>query len=137
MTSHSGTVVAVDIGGSGLRLQTYAGRPGPVLTAPGARVGAGGIDVAALLADARSLLRGAATEDASGAVTPEVVVWSMRGLLFLADRASVLRSVVEGLGARRTIVVSDAVAGLVGATGRIGPGAVVARSEERRVGKEC
>ena len=50
----------------------------------------------------------------------------MRGLLFLADRADVLRTVVEGLGARRTVVVSDAVAGLVGATGRIGPGAVAA-----------
>lgn len=126
-TSHGGgTVVAVDIGGSGLRLQTYAGRPGPVLTAPGARVGAGGIDVAALVADARSLLGRAGGEDVSGAVPPEVVVWSMRGLLFLADRADVLRTVVEGLGARRTVVVSDAVAGLVGATGRIGPGAVVA-----------
>ncbi|GAA2499986.1 N-acetylglucosamine kinase [Terrabacter carboxydivorans] len=143
--SRPGTVVAVDVGGSGLRLQTYAVRPGPVLTAPGVRVGAAGIDVAALVADARSLLvtgavaGGGATEGAEGAggddrvdgspcstTRPEVVVWSMRGLLFLADRAEVLRTVAEGLGARRTVVVSDAVAGLVGATGHIGPGAVVA-----------
>lgn len=125
-TSAPGTVVAVDVGGSGLRLQSYAVGPGPVLAAPGARVGAGGIDVAALVADARSLLDAGAGEIASSARAPEVLAWSMRGLLFLADRTDVLRTVAEGLGARRTIVVSDAVAGLVGATGRIGPGAVVA-----------
>ena len=120
------TVVAVDVGGSGLRLQSYAVSPGPVLTAAGVRVGAGGIDVPALVADARWLLATYGDESASGAVTPEVVVWSMRGLLFLADRDEVLRTVTEGLGARRTVVVSDAVANLVGATGRIAPGAVVA-----------
>jgi N-acetylglucosamine kinase-like BadF-type ATPase len=118
------TVVAVDVGGSGLRLQTYAVGPGAVRTAPGVRVGAGGIDVPALVTDARLLL--AAEQSASAAMVPEVVVWSMRGLLFLADRAAVLRAVRDGLGARRTVVVSDAVANLVGATGRIGPGAVVA-----------
>ncbi|GAA2030484.1 BadF/BadG/BcrA/BcrD ATPase family protein [Terrabacter terrae] len=136
MTGRPGTVVAVDVGGSGLRLQTYAAGPGPVVTAPGARVGAAGIDVAALVADARSLLAHTAARPArddpapdgcSGATTaPEVVVWSMRGLLFLADRAAVLAAVVAGLDARRTVVVSDAVANLVGATGRIGAGAVVA-----------
>ena len=125
--SEGARVVAVDVGGSGLRLQQeYDAGPGPVLTAPGVRVGAGGIDVAALVADARSLLATAADGRGSGAPAPEVVVWSMRGLLFLADRAEVLRTVVEGLGAHRTVVVSDAVANLVGATGRIGPGAVVA-----------
>lgn len=117
-------LVAVDVGGSGLRLQTYAGSPGPVRTAPGVRVGAGGIDVAALVADARRLLDD--HEPASAATQPAAVVWSMRGLLFLADRAEVLRTVVQGLGARRTVVASDAVANLVGATGRVGPGAVVA-----------
>ncbi|CAN7227120.1 hypothetical protein LJR027_000723 [Terrabacter sp. LjRoot27] len=117
------TVVAVDVGGSGLRLQSYAASPGPVLTAPGVRVGSGGIDIAALVSDARSLL---ATTGATGLPRPAVVVWSMRGLLFLADRSEVLRTVAEGLGADRTVVVSDAVANLVGATGRIGPGAVVA-----------
>lgn len=126
MTSAPGTVVAVDVGGSGLRLTTYAAGPGPVLTAPGARVGAGGIDVAALVADARSLLETAGAASAPQDEAPDVVVWSMRGLLFLADRSAVLAAVVAGLRARRTVVVSDAVANLVGAAGRIGPGAVVA-----------
>ncbi|GAB3872294.1 N-acetylglucosamine kinase [Terrabacter terrigena] len=123
MSEPTDTVVAVDVGGSGLRLQTYAGSPGPVRTAAGVRVGAGGIDVPALVGDARRILDDGLT---SAAGPPAVVVWSMRGLLFLADRAEVLRTVVHGLGARRTVVVSDAVANLVGATGRIGPGAVVA-----------
>ena len=51
----------------------------------------------------------------------------MRGLIGLSDpdcRAAV-RS-VRRLGARRTVVASDAVTGLVGALGRVGPGAVVA-----------
>ncbi|GAA5020265.1 BadF/BadG/BcrA/BcrD ATPase family protein [Terrabacter aeriphilus] len=127
----TGPLVAVDVGGSGLRLRTGAGTPGPVLTAPGARVGAGGIDVPALVSDARALLASAdARSDAPSGATdparPDVLVWSMRGLLFLADRAEVMRTVAEGLGARRTVVVSDAVAGLVGATGRVAPGAVVA-----------
>ncbi|MER7072065.1 BadF/BadG/BcrA/BcrD ATPase family protein [Terrabacter sp. NPDC000476] len=123
----TGPLVAVDVGGSGLRLRKDAGTPGPVLTAPGVRVGAGGIDVPALVRDARSLL--ASAEGHSGAtdpIRPDVLVWSTRGLLFLADRAAVMRTVAEGLGARCTVVVSDAVAGLVGATGRVGPGAVVA-----------
>lgn len=120
-------MVAVDVGGSGLRLTTYAAGRGPVRTAAGARVGVGGIDLASLVADARALLDADEKATAAGQPeTPEVVVWSMRGLLFLADRAEVLRTVAAGLGARRTVVVSDAVANLVGATGRIGPGAVVA-----------
>lgn len=128
MTADPGTVVAVDVGGSGLRLTTYAAGPGPVLTAPGARVRGIGIDVAALVADARSLLAAASDQGAArgAATSPDVVVWSMRGLLFLADRSAVLAAVVTGLGAGRTVVVSDAVANLVGATGRLGPGAVVA-----------
>ena len=91
MSERAGAVVAVDVGGSGLRLTTYAGSPGPVLTAPGVRVGSGGIDVAALVADARSLSASAAAESASGAVPPEVVVWSMRGLLFLVVAQLALR----------------------------------------------
>ncbi|HEY9496101.1 MAG TPA: BadF/BadG/BcrA/BcrD ATPase family protein [Intrasporangium sp.] len=114
-------IVAVDVGGSGLRLQSYAAGLGPVRTAPGARVGSTGIDVPSLVADAGRLL------DAEGhPEAPEVVVWSMRGLLFLADRAEVLAQVREGLGGRRTVVVSDAVASLVGAVSGLRPGAVVA-----------
>lgn len=124
MSEPTDLVVAVDVGGSGLRLRAYAGSQGPVRTAPGVRVGSSGIDVPALVTDARRLLDADGSTAAAGA--PEIVVWSMRGLLFLADRTEVLRTVVEGLGARRTVVVSDAVANLVGAMGRIGPGAVVA-----------
>lgn len=112
--------MAVDVGGSGLRVQTYAAGPGPVRSAPGARVGSAGIDVAQLVADARRLL------DAGSPVTAEVVVWSMRGLLFLADRAEVLAQVRQGLPSPRTVVASDAVTSLVGAVGEVRPGAVVA-----------
>ncbi|HEY7717394.1 MAG TPA: BadF/BadG/BcrA/BcrD ATPase family protein [Pedococcus sp.] len=114
-------VVGVDVGGSGLRLRCgYAAGPGPVLGAPGVRIGAGGIDVAALATDARRLLDGA------GVPAPDVVVWGMRGLLFLADRREVLRTVAGTLGAARTVVASDAVTNLVGAVGGLRPGAVVA-----------
>lgn len=114
-------VVAVDVGGSGLRLQwSYAGQPGPVASAPGARIRSGGIDVPALAADAARLLtEGGVTEVAA-------VCWSQRGLLFLSDPREVVRIVVATLGAGRTAVVSDAVASLVGAVGGVRPGAVVA-----------
>ena len=123
-----GPVVAVDIGGSGLRLQTsYAGRPGPVRTAPGVRIGSAGIDVAAVVSDARRLLGEELAADPSRAAgPPAVVVWSMRGLLFLADRGEVMRQVRGGLAGTTTVVVSDAVANLVGAVGELRPGAVVA-----------
>jgi N-acetylglucosamine kinase-like BadF-type ATPase len=112
----------------------HDGRPGPVRTAPGVRIEPGGIDVAALVRAARDLLVEAAAEEPgaakaaeeAGASVLDVVVWSMRGLLFLADRHEVLRTVRSGLGARRTVVVSDAVANLVGALGGVRPGAVVA-----------
>ncbi|MGA8979453.1 MAG: BadF/BadG/BcrA/BcrD ATPase family protein, partial [Pedococcus sp.] len=113
---------AVDIGGSGLRVQvSYGAQPGPVRTAPGVRIQPDGIDVPALTAAAQSLVA-----DEVGAGAPDVVVWSMRGLLFLADRAEVMRTVRSSLGAGRTVVVSDAVANLVGALGGLRPGAVVA-----------
>lgn len=114
-------VVGVDVGGSGLRVQCrYADGPGPVLAGTGARVGTAGIDVSALAADARSLL------DDAGVAEPDVVVWGMRGLLFLADRSEVLAQVQAVLGAQRTVVTSDAVTSLVGAIGGLRPGAVVA-----------
>lgn len=122
----SPAVVAVDVGGSGLRLQaSYAVHPGPVRTAPGARVGSAGIDVAGLVSSARHLLEEELGPEAAPRSRPHVVVWSMRGLLMLADRAAVLDA-VAGLGGRDTVVVSDAVAGLVGAIGGVRPGAVVA-----------
>ena len=113
--------MGVDVGGSGLRVQCrYADGAGPVLAGTGARVGTAGIDVAALAADARGLL------DDVGATEPDVVVWGMRGLLFLADRSEVLAKVHAVLGARRTVVTSDAVTSLAGAIGGLRPGAVVA-----------
>jgi N-acetylglucosamine kinase-like BadF-type ATPase len=122
-------VVAVDVGGSGLRLQVaYAGVPGPVGTAAGVRIGSTGIDVPAAVADARALLESelGSSLDVERGNRPAVVVWSMRGLLFLADRSAVVRQVQEGLGGAATVVVSDAVANLVGAVGDLRPGAVVA-----------
>ena len=114
-------IVGVDVGGSGLRVQSrYAAGPGPVLTGPGVRVGPDGIDVGALARDARELLDGA------GVAEPDVVVWGMRGLLFLADREEVLREVHSVVGGRRTVVASDAVTNLVGAVGGLRQGAVVA-----------
>lgn len=117
-------IVAVDVGGSGLRLVVGSvaegGPVGPVLEAPGARVGGDGIDVEALAADAGALVRRVAFGQ------PEAVCWSMRGLLFLAHPTEVVAAVAAAVGARRTAVVSDAVANLVGALGEVMPGAVVA-----------
>ncbi|GAA4711805.1 BadF/BadG/BcrA/BcrD ATPase family protein [Pedococcus ginsenosidimutans] len=123
MSSGGGScVAAVDIGGSGLRVQVCRdGRPGPVRTAPGVRIQPGGIDVPTLALAARGLLA-----EEGGPQAPDVVVWSMRGLLFLADRVEVMRTVRSTLGAGRTVVVSDAVANLVGALGGLRPGAVMA-----------
>ncbi len=121
--------MAVDVGGSGLRLTSVDASATPdapltIRTADGVRLGAKGIDVPALVASARGLLFG---DDASGAdLTDSAVVWSMRGLLFLADRDAVLDAVATGLRAGHTVVVSDAVANLVGALGGVRPGAVVA-----------
>lgn len=121
-----GAVVGVDVGGSGLRLQSaYAGELSPVFTAPGARIGERGVDVAALAADAARLL----SEGGVGVGTDvpiDAVCWSQRGLLFLSDPTDVVSTVVSALGAARTAVVSDAVASLVGALGSVRPGAVVA-----------
>ncbi len=117
----SGAVVGVDVGGSGLRLQwSYAGQPGPVLTAPGVRIGSGGVDVEALAEDAARLLHEGGVDEVAA------VCWSQRGLLFLSDPVEVVRVVSRSLGAARTAVVSDAVASLVGALGGVRPGAVVA-----------
>ena len=117
----SPAVVGVDVGGSGLRLQiSYAGQPGPVLTAPGVRIGSEGVDVEALAADAAALLAERGVGDVAA------VCWSQRGLLFLSDPREVVRVVSTTLRAERTAVVSDAVASLVGALGGVRPGAVVA-----------
>ncbi|KGN30294.1 BadF/BadG/BcrA/BcrD type ATPase [Knoellia sinensis KCTC 19936] len=115
-------IVGVDVGGSGLRLQwSYAGQTSSVVTAPGARIGSGGVDVAALATDAAKLL----ARGGVGLGDVEAACWSQRGLVFLSDPVEVLELVASALGARRTVVVSDAVASLVGALGSVRPGAVV------------
>lgn len=118
-SGHRVPIVAVDVGGSGLRLTTWtdAAQPGPVRSASGARVGASGVDLDALIADAKKLL---------GEDRPEILVWSMRGLLFLSDTANVAGTLANQLKAKTTVVVSDALANLVGAIGDLVPGAVVA-----------
>ncbi len=120
--------MAVDVGGSGLRLVVSRdGDVGAVRRAPGARVGSGGVDVAALASDAARLLADAGPEVAlTAGERPDAVCWSMRGLLHLADPADVLAAVDAALRPRACAVVSDAVANLVGALGGLRPGAVVA-----------
>lgn len=122
--------MAVDVGGSGLRLVVCrGGSVGPVQRAPGARVRADGVDVAALASDAARLLERAGAEggpDVAAGERPDAVCWSMRGLLHLADPVDVLAAVDAALLPRACAVVSDAVANLVGALGGLRPGAVVA-----------
>jgi N-acetylglucosamine kinase-like BadF-type ATPase len=114
-------VLGVDVGGSGLRaLRVGPGGPqAPPLQGDGAAITAVGIDVERLLSVVM-------TYDDVHAQRPDVVVWSMRGLVGLSDPDSVLSQVRSRLGACTTVVASDAVTGLVGALGRVGPGAVVA-----------
>ncbi len=117
MSGASAAAVAVDVGGSGLRVRVGDGEP---LVGSGARVAPGGIDVGALVADTRRLLAVAGVEEVGS------LVWAMRGLLSLADPAAVVAEVRRGLRPVRLAVVSDAVANLVGALGGVRSGAVVA-----------
>ena len=114
-------VLGVDVGGSGLRaLRMGPGGPqGTPLQSDGAAITPRGIDVERLVSVVM-------TYDDVHEQRPDVVVWSMRGLVGLSDPDSVLLQVRSRLGGRLTVVASDAVTGLVGALGRVGPGAVVA-----------
>lgn len=85
----------------------------------GAAITAGGIDLEPLIASVVAF-------DSQHRRSPDVVVWSMRGLLGLTDPEQVLRQVHTRLGAKQTVVASDAVASLVGALGEVRPGAVLA-----------
>ena len=141
--------MGIDVGGSGLRLRRVLDdRLGPVRTAPGARVTTDGIDLDALVTSAERLLsdvrdvhrdhgdhgdhdvHGDQDHDPGGpaarTVRPDVLVWSMRGLLGLLDPETVHRTVARRLGAARTVVCSDALSSLVGGVGAVRPGAVVA-----------
>jgi N-acetylglucosamine kinase-like BadF-type ATPase len=114
-------VLGVDVGGSGLRALRVGpnGPQAPPLQGDGAAITTDGIDVERLLSVVM-------TYDDVHDRRPDVVVWSMRGLVGLSDPDSVLLQVRSRLQARHTVVASDAVTGLVGALGRVGPGAVVA-----------
>ena len=130
-------ILAVDVGGSGLRARRVEsaesdgdGEGGDgdgvdilsrteLFESDGAAITSGGIDLAPLLA-------AVADFDSRHRRPPAVVVWSMRGLLGLTDPESVLAQVHSRLGATRTVVASDAVTSLVGALGGVRPGAVLA-----------
>jgi N-acetylglucosamine kinase-like BadF-type ATPase len=112
-------LVGVDVGGSGLRCGVEVdGVVGPVHAAPGVRITAGGIDTDALIDSVAPLV--------APAGPPDVLVWSMRGLVALADPVLLMAALRARVGAGRTALVGDAVAAMVGAVGGVMPGAVVA-----------
>jgi len=120
-------ILAVDVGGSGLRARRVDpasdsnedSGTGAVFESAGAAITAGGIDLEPQLA-------AVAEFDSRHQSRPDVVVWSTRGLLGLLDPEAVLRQVHSRLGASVTVVASDAVTSLVGALGEVRPGAVLA-----------
>ena len=115
-------ILAVDVGGSGLRAQRVdvrLGNSSERFESEGAAVRPGGIDL-------DPLLGAVAGFDSRHHGPPDVVVWSMRGLLGLSDAEHVLRQVHSRLGPALTVVASDAVTSLVGALGEVRPGAVLA-----------
>jgi hypothetical protein len=102
-----GVILGVDVGGSGLHAQrvdssrgrTDHGNVSERFDSAGAAVMPGGIDLEPLLA-------AVAEFDSRDRRRPDVVVWSMRGLLGLSDPEHVLRQVHSRLGAARTVVAA-------------------------------
>lgn len=112
-------LVGVDVGGSGLRCRVEIdGVPGETHSAVGARITPAGIDMDALVDSVVPLV--------SPAGRPDVLVWSMRGLMALADPAVVMAALQHRIGSVRTALAGDALAAMVGAVGGVRPGAVVA-----------
>lgn len=112
-------LIGVDVGGSGMRCQAEVdGVTGPVLAGAGVRITAAGIDTDALIDAMVPLVESAGR--------PDVLVWSMRGLVALADPVHLMAELRVRVGAGRTALVGDAVAAMVGAVGGVVPGAVVA-----------
>jgi N-acetylglucosamine kinase-like BadF-type ATPase len=110
-------VVGVDVGGSGLRCRSVVdGVRGPSLSGAGLRIGPAGIDVATLVESLIPLVPAG----------PDLLVWSMRGLLALADPVALAALIRERVSAREVWVCGDALAAMVGAVGAVRPGAVVA-----------
>lgn len=112
------TVVGVDVGGSGLRCVVLRdGVRGEVSSAPGIRIGSGGVSLPALVETVREVLPAGERIDA--------LTFAARSFTTLADPAEVLAAVV-GLGATRSVLCADAISSLVGALGGVRPGAVIA-----------
>ncbi|MCT7357052.1 ATPase, partial [Streptomyces sp. 15-116A] len=110
--------VAVDSGGSGLRV--VVGTPGRGPLARGAsgepvRTGARGIDAGHLMEQLVPLARGLAAEAGVGSLDTAVV--GAAGLASLGDelRAELPGALARQLGARRVALVADAVTAYVGA----------------------
>lgn len=128
MTSGEGPgACGVDIGGSGCRVAVVPleGSTTPVvLEGAGVRIGAGGLQVAALLDQVEWLARQAAGGCGVGRI--EAVVFGSAGLLeLLPDKDGMHRMLAERLGARVTMLASDMVTSHVGAL-RMAPGGVLA-----------
>ena len=125
-------ILAVDVGGSGLRAQRADagsrdnGEPFESEPFESERFESNGAAITTDGIDLEPLLGAVATFDSRHRQRPDVVVWSMRGLLGLSDPELVLRQVHSRLGAARTLLASDAVTSLVGALGEMRPGAVLA-----------
>lgn len=110
-------VVGVDVGGSGLRcVAVRDGIRDEVRSAPGIRIGSGGVSLPALVETARGFL----PDERVDALT-----FAARSFTTLADPLEMLAAVV-GLGAARSVLCADAISSLVGALGAVRPGAVIA-----------
>ncbi|MFI8189410.1 N-acetylglucosamine kinase [Streptomyces sp. NPDC085946] len=120
--------VAVDSGGSGLRVAVGTAGRGPLArgasTEP-VRTGARGIDPGHLMEQLVPLVRALAAE--AGAWRPETAVVGAAGLAGLGDalRAELPGALARELGVRRVVLAADAVTAYVGALGPR-PGAVIA-----------
>lgn len=114
--------LAVDVGGSGLRVTWARAHPGPVVRSGGVLLGPDGIDSADLVERALALAQQVDDERGEGV---DRLVWSTRGLML--QRPDALRALlVARAGCEHVALVSDAAASLFGALGEVGPGAVVA-----------
>ncbi|MER7486279.1 BadF/BadG/BcrA/BcrD ATPase family protein [Streptomyces sp. NPDC126497] len=128
MTGSGPGFLAVDSGGSGLRVVAGTGGRGPLARAASdepVRTGARGIDPAHLMERLVPMARALCAEAGTG--RPEVAVVGAAGMASLGDalRAELPDALRRELGVRRVALAADAVTAYVGALGPR-PGAVVA-----------